>query len=244
MWLNPEITQSMFHSSNIFVQQVVQGMFGEQQEDGWYDGVVASRVMEASGPLAIALDGTFDHTVWSYVTKLVNTDFPVILPNGKKVSLPRGSKIFIEVPDFAAITPVNLKDFCIQHLDNSHLGQFDVLQHLFFTRYDAEVYNSLKIVCHNYLKIFQEFLNSKCKPLIQLDFTQSETNFFNLFDSLIKGFYPESNSWKGNKNLLKKMGLFCSVWAVFPSINKKDQVEAPFRPMTISVVARWPWTTT
>lgn len=200
-------------------------MFGEQHPDGWHDGVVASRVMDASGPIALALDGTFDHTVWSYVTKLVNTDFPVILPNGKKVSLPRGSKIFIEVPDFAAIAPVNLKDFCIQRLDNSHLGQFDVLQHLFFTRYDAEVYNSVKTVCHNYLKIFQEFLSSKCTPLIQLDFTQSETNFFNLFDSLIKGFYPESNSWKGNKSLLKKMGLFCSVWAVFPSINKKDQVD-------------------
>ena len=207
-------------------------MFGQQHPDGWHDGVVASRVMDTNGPLAIALDGAFDHTVWSYVTKLINADFPVILPNGKKVSLPRGSKIFIEVPDFASIATVNLKDFCIQRLDNSHLGQFDVLQHLFFTHYDPEVYESVKIVSHNYLKIFQEFLNSKCVPLIQLDFTQSETNFFNLFDSLIKGFYPESNSWKENKSLLKKMGLFCSVWAVFPSINKKDQVQPKFTPMS------------
>ena len=199
-------------------------MFGEKDADAWHDGVIASRVMEATGPLAIALDGTLDVTVWSYVTKLINTDFPVILPNGKKVSLPRGSKIFIEVPDFDEIAPVNLKDFCIQRLENSHLEQFDVLHHLFHTHYDAEVYNSLKAVCHKYLKIFQEFLSSKCEPVILLDFTQSETNFFNLFDSLIKDFFPESSSWKGNKGLLKKMGLFCSVWAVFPSINKKDQV--------------------
>ena len=87
-------------------------MFGQQHPDGWHDGVVASRVMDTNGPLAIALAGAFDHTVWSYVTKLINADFPVILPNGKKVSLPRGSKIFIEVPDFASIATVNLKDFC------------------------------------------------------------------------------------------------------------------------------------
>ena len=206
-------------------RQVVGGMFGQHLPDGgWRDGVVALRLMESHHPVTIVLDGTFDHTVWSYVTKLINKEFPLILPNGKKVSLPIGSKIFIEVPDFSAVEPVNLKDFCIQRLETSHLRQYDVLQHLFVTLYDQEVYDKVKEVCHKYLRIFQAFLASKCQPLIQLDFTQSEKNFFNLFDSLIKGFFPESSSWKNNSTLLKKMGLFCSVWSVFPSISSSDQV--------------------
>ena len=210
-------------------QQVVQGMFGHQDTAGlWRDGVVASRLMVSQGkPLCITLDGTFDSTVWAYVTRITNTDFPIILPSGKKVALPPGSKIFIEVPDYAAMQPRFLKDFCIQRLESSHLGQHDVLRHLFLTFYDSDVYDRVKDICHNYLRIFQEFLASHCSPLIPLEFTQSETNFFNLFDSLIKSFFPESDLWKTNTALLKKMGLFCSVWAVFPSVNKENQVNLP-----------------
>ena len=204
---------------------IVSNMFGEYEMKTWQDGVVTKKILEnQENTLLLTFDGLFGPNLWSYVTKLINDDFPIILPNGLKMALPSNSKVFIEAPEFSEVEPELLKDFCIQHLDQGHLQEFDVLKHLFLTHYDEQIYNKVLKVSQRYLHIFLEFLNEKCSPLIHQDFTTCETYYFNLFDSLISNFYPESDDWKSNEPLWKKIGLFCSVWAVFSSVNKEDQV--------------------
>ena len=163
--------------------------------------------------------------MWSFATKLIDADFPIILPNGLKTALSSNSKIIIETPELSAVEPQYLKDFSVQQLHGSHLEEYDVLKHLFLCHYDESIYSKVFKVSKNYLHMFHEVLHQDCEPLVHQDYTTSETNYFNLFDGLILQFFPESDQWKTNESLWKKIGLFCSVWAVFSAINKKDQVK-------------------
>ena len=201
-------------------------VFGSYQDGIWKDGVISKKIAEYEKQiLVLNIDGKFDKSVLLFLSKLINTDFPIILPNSTRISLPIGSKIIIETPNFLDIEENKIKDFAVQKIEKSNLEIYDVLKHLFLSKFDENVYSKIMKFSKGNLCTFQEFLHQHCSPLLDQDYTTSETNFFNIFYCLIKTYFPESNDWKTNDSLLQKIGLFCSVWAVFPSINKEDQVQ-------------------
>ena len=204
---------------------VVKFMFGNYQDGEWRDGVLSTLSEGTKRLIVLTLDGAFDKNLWAFVTKLINADFPVILPSGTRVALPPGSKIIIETSDYSELKANQLKDFAIQNIKENNLEEFDTLRNLFLTHFDEDIYNRVKKFARNYLHNFQEFLLEHCNPLIHQDCCTTELNFFNLFSSLIKNFYPESDEWKSNDSLWQKMSLFCSVWAVFPGVSGADQVK-------------------
>ena len=101
---------------------VVRLMFGNYEAGGWSDGVLTKLISEGTKRLLVlSIDGTFDKSMWAFVTKLINTDFPVILPSGTRVALPPGSKIIIETSDYSDIKADQLKDFAIQNIEGNNL---------------------------------------------------------------------------------------------------------------------------
>ena len=205
---------------------VVKIMFGNYESGQWREGVLAKLLSEGAKRIIIlTIDGAFDKTLWAFVTKLINTDFPVVLPSGTRVALPPGSKIIIETSDYSDLKANQLKDFAIQNIEENNLEEFDTMRNLFLTHYDENIFNRVKKFAKRFLHDFQEFLLNHCSPLIQQDCSTTELNFFNLFSSLISNFYPESDEWKSNDSLWQKMSLFCSVWSVFSSVSGEDQVK-------------------
>ena len=205
---------------------IISEVFGTYQDGVWKDGVLSKKIAEnKTGIFILNIDGRFEKSLLRFISKLINEDFPIILPNGTRVSLPIGSKIIIETPTYLEIEDNLLKDFAIQKVECSNLDMFDVLKHLFLSNYDGTVLSKVMKCSQNSLCSFQEFLYQHCSPLIQQDYSTSESNFFNIFWCIIKKYFPESEEWKTNESLLQKIGLFCSVWAVFPSINKEDQIQ-------------------
>ena len=208
-------------------QNIIDGILGYYNENGiWKDGVITKRVSENKKcNFVLSIDGKFDNQLLSFVTKMISDDFPIILPNGTRVALSPSSKIIIEAPNYMEIEAKNMKDFAIQNVNESNLEQFDVLKHLILSHYNEDVLSKLMKHTGAYLHDFNEFLNDHCFPLIHQDFTISEENFFNIFNCIIKKYFPESDEWKTNDSLLQKISFFCSIWAVFQSIGKEDQIK-------------------
>ena len=201
-------------------------VLGSYQDGNWKEGVLSKKLTQSSNDIVILnIDGKFDGVLFKFLQKLIDNEFPIVLPTSTRVSLPVDSKIIVETPRILEIEDCYLKDFSIQRMDHSNLQMNDVLKHLFLTHFDDVVYKKILKYSKQSLCSFQEFLQNYCSPLIQQDFTTSETNFFNIFYCIIKRNFPESEEWKNNDSLMQKISLFCSVWAVFPSINKEDQVQ-------------------
>ena len=207
-------------------RDLLEKVLGSYDDGVWKDGVVSKKLTDSSNDIVILnIDGKFDRILLKFLQKLLESESPLVLPNSTRVSLPVDSKIIIETPRILEIEECNLKDFAIQRMDRSHLQIYDVLRNLFLTHFDDTVYKMILKHSKQSLCSFQEFLQNNCSPLIEQDYTTSETNFFNIFCCLIKRNFPETEEWKENDSLMQKIGLFCSVWAVFPSINKVDQIQ-------------------
>lgn len=206
--------------------EILGSVWGSMVDGKWVDGVLTQKIHGTrDNIIVLSIDGGFDDKLLRFVTQLIDENIPIILPNGKRVALPSGSKIIIETTNILGVSEQNLKDFAVQNVSQCHLEMFDVLNHLFVTQFDEKVLDKVMKFAKVNLPDFQDFLSRYCSPLIDQDFTISETNFYNLFFCIIKKYFPESDEWKRNESLLQKISLFCSVWAVFPSINKEDQVQ-------------------
>ena len=118
-----------------------------------------------------------------------------------------------------------MNDCAVQTLKEAHVEGYDVLKHLFRRHYDEDICARAVEAASGHLLDFQEFLHGHCRPLVRQDRTACEENFFHLFDSLVRHHFEEVDEWRDNKELWPKLGLLCSIWAVFSGINKEDQAK-------------------
>ena len=173
-------------------------VLGSYQDGVWKEGVLSKKLTQSSNDIVILnIDGKFDRALFKFLQKLIDNEFPIVLPTSTRVSLPVDSKILIETPRILEIEDCYLKDFSIQRMDHSNLQMNDVLKHLFLTHFDDVVYKKILKYSKQSLCSFQEFLQHYCSPLIQQDFTTSETNFFN--SAVVCFRMPvQSNSYRRN----------------------------------------------
>ena len=178
------------------------------------------------GSKLIYFDGIMSNSTTLLLNELTKKSFPICYDSDSRISLGDNVKIVLETQYVSKEDLGRIHNASIVMIEKNYLDSFEMLETKLMkvwkkdSYFDTFVQNSKML-----LEEFVEFSTLNCTPQIDCDLYTIETNFISLFEGLVKIIFDADTRWKTNEKCIKKMALFCSLWAVFPTITSKDQVK-------------------
>ena len=171
----------------------------------------------------------FDGNISSSVSRLVNgiskKNFPICFSNDERLATGRNVKTILETQHMTRDEYNEFHDSAFVEITNISFDDFELLERRLSLIWDeGEFFDEFKEKSWKHLNQFIDFSKS-LSPLIEAKRLDIENNFINLFEGLTKIIFDEDSRWRTNLKCIRRFAFFCSLWAVFPTLSREDEVK-------------------
>ena len=178
-----------------------------------------------SAPIILYFDGLVTSPTILLLNKLNKRTYPLYFRK-ERLSLGENVKILLETPDLTNKDLSQMHNVSVVRLEDYFLKDFELLESRLEEFWEPDkFFHEFLYKSKKHLAQFLEICVELCDPMIVSDTITIETCFLNLFQGILKTVFEEDTQWKTNSKCISKLSFFCSLWAVFPTISKKEQKE-------------------